>query len=240
LVWNRLESKAWGERVGGTLEPAHYLDVARSGHVDGCRALDLGCSRKRAIVPLLGLVSIGSPWRIWCWCFGWMGLKSVSRSFLSSTLTSLTLANAGPSGVINILTSTVDASVSSDVISMRFVYKKLFVGGKALCSTSEEKILCVGSDWTTARVFQDCLIGIVVKLIIHSLVEESKSMDKCDGFFRIPIIDGVVRYEARYSTRTAAGFQRKVRKKIERLYEEAQVEDDPKSVDVQKGNRLSV
>ncbi len=51
---------------GGTLgpEPACCLGVAKSDHVDGCLALGLGYSRRKAIAPLLGDVGMRNPCRI--------------------------------------------------------------------------------------------------------------------------------------------------------------------------------
>lgn len=67
LASSRSESMAFAACVGGTLgpEPARCLGVAKSDHADGCLALGLGCSRRKAIAPLLGDVSMRSPYRIY-------------------------------------------------------------------------------------------------------------------------------------------------------------------------------
>lgn len=57
LVENRPESTVLVADVHGTLGPAgHDLGVERNGHVDDCRVLGRGCSKRMGIVPLLGVV----------------------------------------------------------------------------------------------------------------------------------------------------------------------------------------
>lgn len=60
LVWSRSVSRALplSGHVGGTLVPEYCLGVVRSGRADGCQALGLGCSRRKAIVPLPGRVGM--------------------------------------------------------------------------------------------------------------------------------------------------------------------------------------
>lgn len=64
-VWSRLELKALAASVGGTLGHGYCLVAARNGHAGGCRASDLGCSRRRVIVdPLPERGGMSGPWRV--------------------------------------------------------------------------------------------------------------------------------------------------------------------------------
>ena len=64
LVWSRSESKASAAHVDGTLAPGCCSGVERSDHAGGCLASDLGCSKRKVIVPLPGgVVHMTSPWR---------------------------------------------------------------------------------------------------------------------------------------------------------------------------------
>jgi hypothetical protein len=67
LALSRSESMEFAAYVGGTLgpEPACCSGVAKSDHADGCLALGLGCSRRKAIAQLLGDASMRSPCRIY-------------------------------------------------------------------------------------------------------------------------------------------------------------------------------
>jgi hypothetical protein len=67
LAWSRSESMAFAAHVGGTLgpEPACCSGVAKSDHADGYLVSGLGCSRRKAIAPLLGDVGMRSPFRIY-------------------------------------------------------------------------------------------------------------------------------------------------------------------------------
>lgn len=63
LVENRWESTVLAADVHGTLGPAgHDLGVERNGHVDDCRVLGPGCSKRMRIVPLLGVVRMSPLW----------------------------------------------------------------------------------------------------------------------------------------------------------------------------------
>ena len=61
LVSSTSGSKASAACVGERLGPAHYWGAARSGRVDGCRALGPGCSRRRLVDPLPGFVGMSHP-----------------------------------------------------------------------------------------------------------------------------------------------------------------------------------
>lgn len=60
-VSSRSVSRASAACVDGTRGFAFGLDAARSGRVDGSRALGRECSRRRLIDPLLGLVGMSRP-----------------------------------------------------------------------------------------------------------------------------------------------------------------------------------
>jgi hypothetical protein len=63
-VWSRSESKASAAHVDGTLAPGCCSGAGRSDHAGGCLASDLGCSKRKVIVPLPGgVVHMTSPWR---------------------------------------------------------------------------------------------------------------------------------------------------------------------------------
>lgn len=51
LVSSRLELMASEVLESGTLGPEYYWVAGRNGHVDGCRALDLGCSKRMGTGP---------------------------------------------------------------------------------------------------------------------------------------------------------------------------------------------
>ena len=57
------ESKALAACEDGTLAPGYCLAAGKSVRVDGCRALGLGCSRRRVTVPWIGGVRMRSPCR---------------------------------------------------------------------------------------------------------------------------------------------------------------------------------
>jgi len=64
LVWSRSESKASAAHVDGTLATGCCSGAERSDHAGGCLASDLGCSKRKVIVPLPGgVVHMTSPWR---------------------------------------------------------------------------------------------------------------------------------------------------------------------------------
>lgn len=78
---------------------------------------------------------------------------------------------------------------------------------------------CEGSDWTTAWVFPDCLIVIWFggDYTFARGSSCSRSMDRVVRFLQLSTFRSLV--TRRQGTEMAVGFQRKVRMKIERLYE---------------------
>lgn len=63
-VWSRSESKASAAHVDGTSAPGCCSGAGRSDHAGGCLALDLGCSKRKVIVPLPGGAGhMRSPWQ---------------------------------------------------------------------------------------------------------------------------------------------------------------------------------
>jgi hypothetical protein len=81
LVSSTLEWMALAAHVGedGTLAPGRCLGAERNGHVDGYQALDLGCSRRMGIDPLLERVSMRNPWRL-LWNLFYRNVSSVFES----------------------------------------------------------------------------------------------------------------------------------------------------------------